>query len=186
MSRTEHKDEEPEVFAVVMDGGSTDFPRRTFLELAAMSATVAGVVAGCGEPKPSDTTTTSAKTPTTTPPTTTTTTTPPPNTTTTPPPNTTTTPPPPPKPGKVPAGTKGLQLRTGGGTYHLPCGSPIPAGAVCTCNCVVVPKACSCVGHQSCSCVGHQSCSCVGHQTCTCVGNTSCSCVSVSHYWHPN
>ena len=55
-------------------------------------------------------------------------------------------------------------------TYTLPCGAPIPAGAVCTCNCVAgsIPS-CSCVGHKTCSCVGHCSCNSQG-----------------SHYWHPN
>jgi WD40 repeat protein len=48
-----------------------------------------------------------------------------------------------------------------GGTYTMPCGSPIPAGAVCTCNCVP-------------------------GSVCSCVSNV-CSCVSYStHYWHPN
>lgn len=66
-------------------------------------------------------------------------------------------------------------------TYTLPCGSSIPAGAVCTCNCV---------GGSGCSCVGYVSCSCVGHVSCSCVGDV-CSCVSHvsgggSHYWFPN
>ena len=76
-------------------------------------------------------------------------------------------------------------------TYTLPCGSPIPAGALCTCNCVTLTgSSCSCVGHKACSCVG-DTCSCVGHKVCTCVGDT-CSCVGhkttgkVTHYWHPN
>ena len=43
-------------------------------------------------------------------------------------------------------------------TYTLPCGSPLPAGAVCTCNCV---------SGSGCSCVGHSS-------------------GGGSHYWHPN
>lgn len=52
----------------------------------------------------------------------------------------------------------------GGGTvtYTLPCGAPIPAGAVCTCNCV---------GGGGCSCVGHSS------------GGSS---GGGSHYWFPN
>jgi len=49
-------------------------------------------------------------------------------------------------------------------TYTLPCGSPIPAGAVCTCNCVTVPAA---------------GCSCDGYVSCTCDAVTS-------HYWYPN
>jgi hypothetical protein len=73
-------------------------------------------------------------------------------------------------------------------TWTQPCGSPIPPGAVCICNCVAVPT-CSCVGHCSCdtvcSCVGHcgcdQVCSC--DEVCTC--DTICSCVG-HHYWYPN
>ena len=51
-------------------------------------------------------------------------------------------------------------------TYTLPCGSPIPAGAVCTCNCVAgrVP-----------------SCSCVGH-----VSKPGGGGGGGGHYWHPN
>jgi hypothetical protein len=52
-------------------------------------------------------------------------------------------------------------------TFYLPCGSPIPPGAVCICNCVAT---CACVGH--CACDGH--CSCDG----------VCSCHPV-HYWYP-
>jgi hypothetical protein len=55
----------------------------------------------------------------------------------------------------------------------LPCGSSIPTGAVCVCNCVAgsyVAPACSCVGHTVCSCDGH----------------TTGGCSVVSHYWHPN
>lgn len=48
-------------------------------------------------------------------------------------------------------------------TITLPCGSPIPAGAVCTCNCVA---------GGMCSCVGH-SCTCDTHSTGV-------------HYWYPN
>lgn len=43
-------------------------------------------------------------------------------------------------------------------TYTLPCGSAIPTGAVCTCNCVGLTGSCSCVGHLS----------------------------SGTHYWYPN
>lgn len=51
-------------------------------------------------------------------------------------------------------------------TYTLPCGAPIPEGAVCVCNCV---------GGSVCSCVGYSECSCVGHVV-----------ESSSHYWYPN
>jgi hypothetical protein len=42
-------------------------------------------------------------------------------------------------------------------SYTLPCGSPLPAGSVCTCNCVAAPRAtrtwsrCSC--NKVCTCV---------------------------------
>jgi uncharacterized protein YraI len=70
-------------------------------------------------------------------------------------------------PGAVPQGETGLQYSSGGRTYHLPCGAPIPPGAVCVCNCVEVP-ACSCEGYTACDC------------------DTFCSCESVYHYWYPN
>ena len=41
-------------------------------------------------------------------------------------------------------------------TYTMPCGAEIPAGAVCTCNCVS-GSACSCNSHKSCSCNSHRS-----------------------------
>jgi WD40 repeat protein len=54
-------------------------------------------------------------------------------------------------------------------TYTLPCGSPIPPGAKCTCNCVPGKiRTCSCDTYQSCSCVGNTSiCTC--NKVCTCV-----------------
>jgi WD40 repeat protein len=91
---------------------------------------------------------------------------------------------------------KGIQYSRAVASYTQACGTPIPAGAVCTCNCVA-GGTCACVGHKSCSCVGHvavPACSCVGHvaaPSCSCVGHSSCSCVSYSsggggHYWYPN
>jgi WD40 repeat protein len=56
-----------------------------------------------------------------------------------------------------------IQYTWDGVTYTLPCGSPIPPGAVCTCNCV-----------PGCSCVSY-TCSCVSY----------CSCLAVYHYWYP-
>ncbi len=54
---------------------------------------------------------------------------------------------------------------TGGSVANtIPCGEPLPAGAVCTCNCVA---------GTGCSCVG---------DVCSCVGDSS----SGSHYWYPN
>lgn len=54
--------------------------------------------------------------------------------------------------------------------YTLPCGSSIPAGAVCTCNCVAGKGGCA----VNCRCVGN-TCSCNSHKT------------SYSYsYWYPN
>lgn len=68
-------------------------------------------------------------------------------------------------------------------TVTLPCGSPIPAGAVCVCNCVA-GHVCSCDGHVVCTCdTVRAPCSCDGHCSC----NTVCTCDSQGgHYWHPN
>jgi len=56
-------------------------------------------------------------------------------------------------------------------TRTLPCGSPLPPGAICVCDCVS-GSGCACVGHTTCSCVG-DVCSCVSHS-------------SGTHYWYPN
>lgn len=71
-------------------------------------------------------------------------------------------------------------------TFTLPCGSPIPPGAVCVCNCVpgamVVPKNHS----QKYDIQGYCTCDLI----CTC--NTVCTCQSVGggghviSYWYPN
>ena len=63
-------------------------------------------------------------------------------------------------------------------TFTLPCGSPIPAGAICVCNCVP-GLACSCVGHSTCSCVGHSNCGCVGNTGTYCQCNQICTCVPI-------
>ena len=56
------------------------------------------------------------------------------------------------QPGEVPAGEHGITFKgPGGETRWMPCGSPIPAGWTCTCNCVT---GCSCVGHCSCDSQG--------------------------------
>jgi len=69
-------------------------------------------------------------------------------------------------------------------TYTLPCGSPIPAGSVCTCNCVpgslTIPR-----NHKQTYSQGVCSCNTI----CTC--NTVCTCQSVGtgqtvSYWYPN
>jgi hypothetical protein len=67
---------------------------------------------------------------------------------------------------------QGIQYTSGGASYTQPCGSPIPPGAVCTCNCVPgrAQPACSCVNHTSCSCVGHSGGGGGGG----------------GHYWYPN
>jgi hypothetical protein len=59
--------------------------------------------------------------------------------------------------GTVPPGQTGINYTFEGRTYTLPCGSPLPPGAVCVCNCVTVPSA------------------------------TVCTCHAVTtHYWYPN
>ena len=70
------------------------------------------------------------------------------------------------KPGEVQPGQTGINYKLDGKTYTMPCGSPIPPGAVCVCNCVTVPGSCSC------------------DKVCTC--DAVCSCVGASHYWYPN
>jgi uncharacterized protein YraI len=75
-------------------------------------------------------------------------------------------------PGNVEAGQTGIEYSAYGQTFTLPCGSPLPEGAICTCNCVTAP---------SCSCVGHTACSC--DEVCTC--DTVCTCQG-DHYWYPN
>jgi WD40 repeat protein len=77
-------------------------------------------------------------------------------------------------------------------TYTLPCGSPLPPGATCTCNCVAgkepvayrpeplrVPvqttPSCSCV--SVCRCVPQSICSC--ERVCSCVPQRICTCERV-------
>lgn len=88
--------------------------------------------------------------------------------------------------------TKGIEIKgtdpvTGQTvTYTLPCGSPIPDGAVCICNCVA-GSVCSCVGHvvpTYCSC--DTVCSCVGNTYTYCSCNTVCTCEGDGHYWYPD
>ena len=63
-------------------------------------------------------------------------------------------------------------------TYTLPCGSPIPEGAVCVCNCVA-GEVCKCDGHVVCTCEGYSYCSCEGYSYCSCEGVGP-------HYWYPD
>lgn len=66
-------------------------------------------------------------------------------------------------------------------TYTLPCGSPIPAGATCTCNCVP-GKVCSCNSDCSCNsqCTCNSQCSCVSNNSnCRCQRVGTCTCNQV-------
>lgn len=80
-----------------------------------------------------------------------------------------------PLPNQKPTGDEGItykytDLYGNTYTYTLPCGSPIPEGAICTCNCVTL---CSCVGYVApCSCDSHSS-------------GSYCTCNLVV-YWYPN
>ncbi len=55
---------------------------------------------------------------------------------------------------------QGLQYSQDGVTCTLPCGASIPAGAVCTCNCVPI-KGCSCVGYTGGGGGGGGICTCI-------------------------
>ena len=70
----------------------------------------------------------------------------------------------------------GSEYTRKGINYTVACGSALPAGAVCTCNCV--PGACPCVQNAGCTCVSDTGCSCVNDTGCGCVSDTSCGCVS--------
>jgi WD40 repeat protein len=70
----------------------------------------------------------------------------------------------------------GIQYTRKGVNYTVPCGAPIPAGAVCTCNCV--PGFCPCVQDTGCGCVSDTGCDCVSDSGCSCVSDTGCGCVS--------
>ncbi len=72
-------------------------------------------------------------------------------------------------------------------TYTLPCGSPIPPGAVCTCNCVPGAMTIPRNNSQRYDARGYCTCDLI----CTC--NTVCTCQSVGRgrtyyisYWYPN
>lgn len=78
-------------------------------------------------------------------------------------------------PNQAPTGDEGItykytDLYGNTYTYTLPCGSPIPEGAICTCNCVTL---CSCDGYVA-------PCSCDSHS-----GGSYCTCNMVV-YWYPN
>jgi WD40 repeat protein len=69
----------------------------------------------------------------------------------------------------------GTQYIWGGVLYTVSCGAPIPAEAMCTCNCV--PGNCPCVYDTGCSCVSDQGCGCVSDTGCSCDSDTGCWCV---------
>ena len=69
----------------------------------------------------------------------------------------------------IPAGQEGSSIEIGGTIWTLPCGSPIPPNAVCTCNCVSVPA----LEPTFCSC----------DTVCTC--DRVCTCDGAGHYWYP-
>jgi WD40 repeat protein len=63
-------------------------------------------------------------------------------------------------------------------SYTLPCGSPLPAGATCTCNCVPGKMESVCTCDRVCTC--NKVCSCLsvgGYRYCTC--NRVCVCLAV-------
>ena len=69
-------------------------------------------------------------------------------------------------PGDTPEGQEGINYTSPDGhRFTLPCGSPIPPGAVCTCNCVTVP---------------------VGGNNNNNNNNNDNSPPPPSHYWYPN
>lgn len=151
--------QKPEVFAVSIKGKKIDLDRRAFIEVMGAAGIAAGL-AGCSSPQQS----TSNQSPNT-----------PPRTNA--PPGATT--PPPGKVGTVAKGQTGINYRLSGRTYTLPCNSPIPAGAVCTCNCVTVPMG------RGTKRMNGTVCTC--NLVCTC--DTVCGCnnnVVTSHYWYPN
>ena len=113
----------------------------------------------------------------------------------------------------IPAGQEGVEIQTVAPdgttrTWTMPCGSPIPPGAVCVCNCVAVPVPGD-VGEVPAGETGINftgpggetrsmpcgspippgwtcTCNCVTvPPSCSCVGHCSCDAVS-SHYWYPN
>ena len=84
-------------------------------------------------------------------------------------------------------GYKGVDVYGRTITFTLPCGSPIPPGAVCTCNCVPGSIAIPRNHTQRFNTYGYCTCDLI----CTC--NTVCTCQSVGRgysyyisYWHPN
>ena len=67
----------------------------------------------------------------------------------------------------TPPTAQGMQYRQNGLVYTLPCGAPLPTGAICTCNCVPGAGGCACISTGGCTSTG------------------GCSCVPVTYYY-PN
>jgi WD40 repeat protein len=69
--------------------------------------------------------------------------------------------------GSSPSTARGVQYRVGTTTYTLPCGSPIPPGASCVCNCVWGwgPPVCSCQAYSPCTCHTYTPCTCQSQTT---------------------
>lgn len=110
-------------------------------------------------------------------------------------------------PDPIPAGQEGVSVTIEGKTWTLPCGSPIPPGAVCVCDCVTVPLPGD-VGEVPPGDTGINfagpggetrtmpcgspippgwtcTCNCVSvPPACSCVGHCSCDSQGI-HYWYP-
>jgi WD40 repeat protein len=54
-------------------------------------------------------------------------------------------------------------------TFTLPCGSPLPSGATCVCNCVPGKVETSCTCNRVCTCNRQSICTCNPQRICTCV-----------------
>jgi hypothetical protein len=153
----EEPEEEPRVFGVDFETNQARFTHRRFVELIAASSAALGVtLAGCSPPGASP-----SPTPLPTPPPTSS-------------PDASATP----EFGTVPPGIEGEELQVDGITMWAKCGTYIPAGTLCMCNCVTGSQACTC--DSVCSCNSHTTCTCVG--VCSCAGDTG----GGSHYWYPN
>ncbi|NWJ49150.1 MAG: hypothetical protein HXX08_25110 [Chloroflexi bacterium] len=70
--------------------------------------------------------------------------------------------------------TQMTSYKISGKEFTQPCGAPIPAGAVCVCNCVAGTSSCN----PNCTC----------NLICTCDAQCTCQsyCSINYHYWHPN
>ena len=73
-----------------------------------------------------------------------------------------------------PAST-GIQYTWGGVPYTVGCGTGIPYGSECSCDCV--PGDCPCVSDAGCSCDSDTGCACDSDTGCSCDSDTGCACV---------